>query len=426
MNVLVVGAGGREHALAWKARQSSAVTGVFVAPGNAGSAREVGITNVAIEVDETEKLLAFALEMDIKLTIVGPEAPLVNGMVDRFREAGLAIFGPTQAAAQLEGSKAFAKRFLSEHGIPTAHWALFCDSQAAVAHVRETGAPVVIKADALAAGKGVFVAQTEQEAIAAIEELFSQKREDEPCRVVIEEFLVGEEVSFIAMVDGLQVLPLATCQDHKALSDGDLGPNTGGMGAISPAPAITPRLHEQIMQNVMRPTVEGMAARGEPYTGFLYAGLMITHDGEAKVLEFNCRLGDPETQPLLMRMNSDLVELCFAATQGQLADKKPLWKQQTALGVVMAAAGYPHRPRKGDRIEGLDKELEGKVFHAGTATAEDGSTVTCGGRVLCVTVLADSATKAQSLAYDSVRKINWPGCCYRTDIGHRAVAREAR
>jgi phosphoribosylamine--glycine ligase len=427
MNVLVIGGGGREHALAWKAAQSNAVEMVYVAPGNAGTATESGIENVAIAADDIDALLAFAQDKNIGLTIVGPEAPLVLGVVDKFTAAGLSIFGPTQAAAQLEGSKAFSKDFLARHNIPTAAYGNFTDIDAAKNYVREHGTPIVIKADGLAAGKGVIIAETEAEAFAAIDDMLAGNRFGEAgSRVVIEEFLVGEEASFIVMVDGKTALPFASSQDHKARDNGDKGPNTGGMGAYSPAPVVTPVVHDWVMQHVIQPTVEGMSAEGNPYTGFLYAGLMIAPDGTAKVLEFNCRFGDPETQPIMLRLRSDLVELCQLACAGELAGHSIDFDPRATVGVVMAAGGYPDSYAKGDVITGIEAaEANGaKVFHAGTKRNEHGELVTAGGRVLCVTAIGDSVTDAQQQAYAALHKINWNNVYYRTDIAHRAIKRE--
>lgn len=427
MNVLVIGGGGREHALAWKAAQSHAVEKVFVAPGNAGTEVEAGIENVAIAADDIDGLLAFAQEKQIGLTIVGPEAPLVLGVVDKFTAAGLSIFGPTQAAAQLEGSKAFSKDFLARHNIPTAAYGTFTDIAAAKEYVRQQGTPIVIKADGLAAGKGVIIAENESDAFAAIDDMLAGNRFGEAgSRVVIEEFLVGEEASFIVMVDGKTPLPFASSQDHKARDNGDKGPNTGGMGAYSPAPVVTPEVHDWVMQHVIQPTVEGMAAEGHPYTGFLYAGLMVAPDGTSKVLEFNCRFGDPETQPIMMRLRSDLVELCKSACAGDLAGKSIDFDPRATVGVVMAAGGYPDNYAKGDVITGIDAaEANGaKVFHAGTKLNDNNQLVTAGGRVLCVTAIGDSVTKAQQQAYTALSKISWNNAYFRTDIAHRAIARE--
>ncbi|WP_417666231.1 phosphoribosylamine--glycine ligase [Pseudidiomarina sp.] len=427
MNVLVIGGGGREHALAWKAAQAADVQTVYVAPGNAGTATEAKLENVAIAADDVEGLLAFAKDKQIEMTIVGPEAPLVLGVVDRFLEAGLTIFGPTQAAAQLEGSKAFSKDFLARHNIPTAAYGTFTEVEAAKHYVQQQGTPIVIKADGLAAGKGVIIAQTQQEAFNAIDDMLAGNRfGDAGSRVVVEEFLVGEEASFIVMVDGKTALPFASSQDHKARDNGDKGPNTGGMGAYSPAPVVTPLVHDWVMQHVIEPTVRGMAAEGHPYTGFLYAGLMIAPDGTAKVLEFNCRFGDPETQPIMMRLRSDLVALCQAACAGELAGKSIDFDPRATVGVVMAAGGYPESYNKGDVIIGIDAaEANGaKVFQAGTKLNDNGDLVTSGGRVLCVTAIGDSVTEAQQQAYAAVQKINWDNVYYRTDIAHRAIKRE--
>ncbi|WP_026376203.1 phosphoribosylamine--glycine ligase [Aestuariibacter salexigens] len=426
MNILVIGGGGREHALAWKASQSANVDTVYVAPGNAGTALEAKLKNVAIGAEDIDGLLAFAQENHIDLTIVGPEAPLVAGVVDKFTEAGLAIFGPTQAAAQLEGSKAFTKDFLARHNIPTAEYQNFTDIDAAIAYVHEKGAPIVVKADGLAAGKGVIVAMTVEQAEEAIRDMLAGNAFGEAgSRVVIEEFLDGEEASFIVMVDGQHVLPFATSQDHKRVGDGDSGPNTGGMGAYSPAPVVTPDIHQRIMQEVILPTVEGMASEGMPYTGFLYAGLMIMADGTPKVIEYNCRFGDPETQPIMLRMQSDLVELCLAACAGKLNTQTIEFDARAAVGVVLAAGGYPGSYAKGEIISGLQvcESMPGKVFHAGTARQGD-DVVTSGGRVLCATALGESVTDAQRDAYELVKAISWRDHFYRTDIAYRAIARE--
>ncbi len=425
MNILVIGGGGREHALAWKLAQSERVEKVFVAPGNAGSAREAGVENVPVAAEDIDGLLAFARSAAVDLTVVGPEAPLVAGVVDRFQQAGLACFGPSAAAAQLEGSKAFSKDFLARHGIPTARYATFESVEPALAWVREHGAPVVVKADGLAAGKGVIIAQTVEEAEAAIRDMLAGNRFGEAGhRVVVESFLRGEEASFICMVDGEHVLPLASSQDHKARDDGDRGPNTGGMGAYSPAPVVDGAMHDRILREVIQPVVAGMAAEGHPFTGFLYAGLMIAPDGTPNVLEFNVRFGDPETQPILMRLQSDLLTLCEAALAGRLDEVQAEWDARPALGVVMAAEGYPDSVRKGDVIEGLDG-LDGdgiKVFHAGTALRDD-QVVTAGGRVLCVCALGDDLRQARDRAYQAASRIHWPGAFYRQDIGHRALNR---
>ncbi len=425
MKVLVVGGGGREHALAWKLAQSPRVEAVYVAPGNAGTAREPGIENVAIGAEELDALLAFARERAIDLTVVGPEAPLVAGIVDRFTEAGLRCFGPSAGAAQLEGSKTFCKDFLARHAIPTAAYASFTDVDEAIAYIRAQGAPIVVKADGLAAGKGVILAQTEDEAIAAVRDMLAGNAFGEAGnRVVVEEFLVGEEASFIVMADGAHVLAMASSQDHKARDDGDRGPNTGGMGAYSPAPVVTQEIFDRAMREVIEPTVAGMAAEGHPYTGFLYAGLMIAPDGTPKVLEYNCRFGDPETQPIMLRLHSDLAALCEAALDGRLDRARAEWDPRPSLGVVMAAGGYPASYAKGAVISGLpDETPESKVFHAGTAEA-DGAVVTSGGRVLCACALGDTVAEAQAAAYALVKQIRWDNAYYRSDIGYRAVARE--
>jgi len=426
MNVLIVGSGGREHALAWKAARSKRVDRVFVAPGNAGTAQEPGVENIPIGSEDIGALAAFVKKEGVGLTIVGPEAPLVQGITDAFRQAGHACFGPTQAAARLEGSKVFCKDFLARHHIPTADYQTFSQLDPAVAYIRRQGAPIVVKADGLAAGKGVIVAGSEDEAVAAVEGMLSGRDFGKAGKqVIIEACLKGEEASFIAVVDGEHILPLATSQDHKARDNGDSGPNTGGMGAYSPAPVVTPEVYGRIMDEVMRPTVRGMAAEGCPYTGFLYAGLMISEDGSSRVLEYNCRFGDPETQPILMRLRSDLVDICLAALEGRLHEVTADWDHRAALGVVMAAGGYPLAYRKGDRIRGLPaSEQEGiKVFHAGTRL-EDGQVVTNGGRVLCVTALGVTVGEAQAKAYRQAGEIRWDGVYFRTDIGYRAVARE--
>ncbi len=426
MKILVIGSGGREHALAWKAAQSPRVECVFVAPGNAGTALEEKVENVAIAADDIQALVEFARDNAIHLTIVGPEAPLVAGITDAFEAAGLRCFGPSRAAAQLEGSKAFTKDFLIRHNIPTAAYRTFTEIEPALAYLREQGAPIVVKADGLAAGKGVIVATTLEEAEAAVRDMLAGNAFGEAGhRVVIEEFLEGEEASFICMVDGTHVLPMATSQDHKRVGEDDTGPNTGGMGAYSPAPVVTPEIHERIMKEVIEPTVAGMAQEGHPYVGFLYAGLMITPDGTPKVIEYNCRFGDPETQPIMMRLKSDLVDLCDTALDGNLDEASAEWDERTALGVVLAAGGYPGAYDKGDIIYGLesaDSETT-KVFHAGTAVKGD-HIVTAGGRVLCVVGLGDSVTEAQRSAYEALSKIRWTGMFYRRDIGYRAIARE--
>ncbi|MBL0562401.1 phosphoribosylamine--glycine ligase [Aeromonas hydrophila] len=426
MKVLIIGNGGREHALAWKAKQSPLVTRVFVAPGNAGTAHEGSIENVAISATDIPALLAFAKEQRIGLTIVGPEAPLVKGVVDAFRAEGLAIFGPTAAAAQLEGSKAFAKDFLARHAIPTAEYQNFTEVEPALAYLREKGAPIVIKADGLAAGKGVIVAMTLSEAEEAVRDMLSGNAfGDAGARVVIEEFLDGEEASFIVMVDGEHVLPMATSQDHKRVGDGDTGLNTGGMGAYSPAPVVTANVHRKVMEQVIMPTVRGMAAEGNVYTGFLYAGLMIDGQGNPKVIEFNCRFGDPETQPIMLRMRSDLVELCLAACAGKLDQVEAIYDPRVAIGVVLAAGGYPGDYQQGKPISGLPvEEASGeKVFHAGSQLEGD-TVVTAGGRVLCATALGHSVAEAQKRAYQLAGRIKWDGVFYRHDIGWRAIERE--
>ncbi|EMX0223186.1 phosphoribosylamine--glycine ligase [Vibrio fluvialis] len=426
MRVLIIGSGGREHALGWKVAQNPAIETVFIAPGNAGTALEAKLQNVNIAVEDVAGLVAFAQDNEIELTIVGPEAPLVIGVVDAFRAAGLPIFGPTQAAAQLEGSKAFTKDFLARHNIPTAAYANFTEIEPALAYVREQGAPIVVKADGLAAGKGVIVAMTLEEAEEAIKDMLAGNAfGDAGNRVVVEEFLDGEEASFIVMVDGENVLPMATSQDHKRVGDQDTGPNTGGMGAYSPAPVVTQAIHDRVMQEVIYPTVRGMAAEGNPYTGFLYAGLMIDSTGAPKVIEYNCRFGDPETQPIMMRMQSDLVELCLAAIDGKLDQVESKWDPRASIGIVLAAGGYPGDYAKGDIISGLPTtEVEGqKVFHAGT-TDKDGHVVTNGGRVLCATALGNTVSEAQQRAYELAKQISWNGMFHRNDIGYRAIARE--
>ncbi|SHE76524.1 phosphoribosylamine--glycine ligase [Thermomonas hydrothermalis] len=425
MKVLVIGSGGREHALAWKLAQSPRVAEVIVAPGNAGTASEPKCRNAAVKATDIDGLLQLAQDEGVALTVVGPEQPLVAGVVDRFRAAGLRIFGPSAAAAQLEGSKAFAKAFLHRHRIPTAHYAVHTDVDAALAYVRAHGAPIVIKADGLAAGKGVIVATTLAEAEAAVRDMLSGNAfGDAGARVVIEEFLEGEEASFICMVDGQHALPMATSQDHKRVGDGDTGPNTGGMGAYSPAPVVTPEVHARILREIIQPTVAGMAADGVPFTGFLYAGLMIDASGAPKVIEFNVRFGDPETQPVMLRLRSDLVDLIEAALDGQLDRVEAQWDPRPALGVVMASRDYPGTPITGERITGLDAvPPEVKVFHAGTTLASDGSVITAGGRVLCVCALGESIAAAQHAAYAGVAAITWPHAFHRRDIGWRAIAR---
>ncbi|MBX7270467.1 phosphoribosylamine--glycine ligase [Stutzerimonas chloritidismutans] len=426
MNVLIIGSGGREHALAWKVAQDPRVAKVFVAPGNAGTATEAKCENVAIDVLAIEQLADFAAA-NVQLTIVGPEAPLVKGVVDLFRSRGLDIFGPTAAAAQLEGSKAFTKDFLARQNIPTADYQNFTEVEPALAYLREKGAPIVIKADGLAAGKGVIVAMTLVEAEEAVRDMLSGNAfGDAGARVVIEEFLDGEEASFIVMVDGENVLPMATSQDHKRVGDGDSGPNTGGMGAYSPAPVVTADVHKRVMDEVIYPTVRGMAAEGNVYTGFLYAGLMIDKAGQPKVIEFNCRFGDPETQPIMVRLESSLVLLVEAALAKALDKVEATWDPRPTVGVVLAAGGYPGDYAKGDVIEGLDDAaaLDGKVFHAGTALNDQSQVVTAGGRVLCATAIGRTVSEAQQQAYRLAEKIHWNGCFYRKDIGYRAISRE--
>lgn len=426
MNILIIGSGGREHALAWKCAQSPRVDAVLVAPGNAGTAREDKVRNVDVSADDTEALARLAQSEDVGLTIVGPEAPLVAGLVDRFNELGLPCFGPSAAAAQLEGSKAFTKDFLARHDIPTAAYRNFSELEPALDYIREQGAPIVIKADGLAAGKGVIVAQTLEEAEqAATDMLAGGSFGDAGARIVVEEFLDGEEASFIVITDGESILPLATSQDHKARDEGDRGPNTGGMGAYSPAPVVTTDIEARIMDEVIRPTLEGMRADGHPYLGFLYAGLMIMADGTPRVIEFNCRMGDPETQPILARLNSDLVDICLSTLEGDLGEREAAWDSRAALGVVMAAGGYPAKYAKGKVIAGLDGADSDtqKVFHAGTAMQGD-DVVTSGGRVLCVVGLGDSVAEAARDAYAAVDKISWEDAYLRRDIGHRAIARE--
>ena len=428
MNVLVIGGGGREHALAWKLAQSSKIQKVYVAPGNGGTAMDERLENLPIT--DIHELRAWAQEMKITLTVVGPEAPLASGVVDEFRQHGLRVFGPTQAAAQLESSKAFSKAFMKRHGIPTAEYETFTDATAAHAYLDKVGAPIVVKADGLAAGKGVVVATTLAQAHEAVDFMLLDNtlgvaHNQGGARVVIEEFLSGEEASFIVMCDGKHVLALATSQDHKRLLDGDQGPNTGGMGAYSPAPVVTPDVHARAMREIILPTIKGMEKDGIPYTGFLYAGLMIDAQGHTKTLEFNCRMGDPETQPIMMRLKSDLVDVMMAATEpgphGRLDQVELVWDRRTALGVVMAAPGYPLNPRKGDPITGLPRDTdEAVVFHAGTVK-KDGVVLTAGGRVLCVTVLADNVKQAQQRAYEVSQGIHFEGMQYRTDIGYRAL-----
>ncbi|MBA4501395.1 phosphoribosylamine--glycine ligase [Marinobacterium marinum] len=426
MNILVIGSGGREHALAWTAARDAAVERVFVAPGNAGTATEPKLENVAIDVMDLEALVAFARDNSVALTIVGPEAPLVAGIVDRFREAGLAIFGPTAGAAQLEGSKAFTKDFLARQQIPTAEYQNFTEVEPALAYVREKGAPIVVKADGLAAGKGVIVAMTLEEAEEAIRDMLAGNAfGDAGSRVVIEEFLDGEEASYIVMVDGDNVLPMATSQDHKRVGNGDTGLNTGGMGAYSPAPVVTAEIDQRVMDEVIMPTVNGMKAEGNEYTGFLYAGLMIMADGTPKVIEYNCRFGDPETQPIMLRLKSSLVELCLAALDRKLDQTTADWDERKSVGVVMAAGGYPGDYTKGDVISLPESCPEGsKIFHAGTKLDDNGNVVTAGGRVLCITALGESVTEAQQRAYELLKDVSWKDAYFRTDIAYRAIARE--
>jgi len=428
MNVLIIGSGGREHALAWKASQSSSVNKVFVAPGNAGTALEPGLENVAIDTLDFKQLSQFAKDEKIALTVVGPEAPLVDGIVDYFETKGLACFGPSKGASQLEGSKAFTKDFLARHNIPTADYQNFTEIEPALAYLREKGAPIVVKADGLAAGKGVIVAETLAQAEEAVTDMLSGNAFGEAgCRVVIEEFLDGEEASFIVIADGKNILPMATSQDHKRVGDADTGPNTGGMGAYSPAPVVTAEIHQRVMSEVIEPTIKGMAAEGNDYTGFLYAGLMISKDGQPKVIEYNCRFGDPETQPIMMRLESDLVDLCQAALNKTLNTCETKWDSRAAVGVVLAAGGYPGSYEKGLVIDGLDNidSKTQKLFHAGTAL-QNNTVTTNGGRVLCATALGESVTEAQKLAYQQAEKVTWPGRFYRNDIAYRAIQREQK
>ncbi|MDI3323144.1 phosphoribosylamine--glycine ligase [Pontibacterium granulatum] len=426
MKVLVIGSGGREHALAWAAARDSKVTDVFVAPGNAATAQEEKMQNVAIDVMDLDGLRTFAKDNAIDLTIVGPEAPLVAGVVNHFQAEGLRIFGPTEGAAQLEGSKAFTKDFLDRQNIPTAEYANFTEIEPALAYVREKGAPIVVKADGLAAGKGVIVAMTLEEAEDAIKDMLAGNAFGEAgSRVVIEEFLEGEEASYIVIVDGDNVLPMATSQDHKRVGNGDTGLNTGGMGAYSPAPVVTPEIDQRIMDEVIMPTVNGMKAEGNEYVGFLYAGLMITADGTPKVIEYNCRFGDPETQPIMLRLKSSLVDMCNAALDKKLAETTAEWDSRKSVGVVMAAGGYPGSYGKGDVISFPAECPEGtKIFHAGTKLDDEGNVVTAGGRVLCVTALGDSVTEAQKRAYELLDQVSWKDAYFRTDIAYRAIARE--
>lgn len=426
MNVLIIGAGGREHALAWKVAQSADINTVFVAPGNAGSGLENKLENVAIDPMAFEALADFAEANDVGLTIVGPEAPLVEGVVDYFQSRQLKCFGPSQGAAQLEGSKSFTKDFLERHKIPTGEYSTFTQVDEALAYLQEKGAPIVVKADGLAAGKGVIVAETQAQAEEAVKDMLSGNAfGDAGCKVVIEEFLEGEEASFIVMVDGKNSLAMATSQDHKRAANGDTGPNTGGMGAYSPAPVVTAEIHQRIMKEVIEPTVAGMAAEGNDYTGFLYAGLMIAADGTPKVIEYNCRFGDPETQPIMIRLQSDLASLCLSALEGKLDECTTQWDPRPAVGVVLAAGGYPASYRKGDVISGFPSdESIGKVFHAGTSLNSDGDVTTNGGRVLCATALGNSVTEAQEKAYQLTRAISWDDVYYRDDIAYRAIERE--
>jgi len=425
MKVLLIGSGGREHALAWKLAQSPNVDKVIVAPGNAGTAMEEGVENIDINAEDINALLDYAKNNQIDLTVVGPEAPLVNGVVNLFSEAGLKCFGPTKGAAQLEGSKAFSKDFFARHNIPTAAYGNFTDIDKAVAYIKEQGVPIVIKADGLAAGKGVILAETEGEAISAVKDMLAGNSfGDAGHRVVIEEFLTGEEASIIVIADGKNYLPMATSQDHKARDNGDTGPNTGGMGAYSPAPVVTSEIRQRIMQDVIEPTIKGMADEGHPFTGFLYAGVMIDAQGNSKVLEYNVRFGDPETQPIMMRLKSDLAGLLDAALEGKLDNESIEWDERSSLGVVMAADGYPESYAKGIEIKGIPDATENsKVFHAGTTIKND-QLISSGGRVLCAVGLGSNVTQAQSVAYNVVNKISWKDAFYRTDIGHRAISRE--
>ena len=420
MKVLVVGSGGREHALAWQCASFNIVEHVFVAPGNAGTSLEEKISNIEIESSEIEALIEFAINEAIDITIVGPEAPLIAGIVDDFRAHDLTIFGPTQAASQLEGSKVFCKDFLNRNNIPTAFYEVFTEHERAISYVKEKGVPIVIKADGLAAGKGVIVAKTEQEAFEAIDDMLKGNRFGVAgSRVVIEEFLVGEEASFIVMVDGKNVSPMATSQDHKARDNADKGPNTGGMGAYSPAPVVNPSIFDDVMKNIIQKTVDAMSAEGSPYTGFLYAGLMI-NNGKAKVLEYNCRFGDPETQPIMMRLKSNLAQLCLLATQGKLDETHIEWDERVSLGVVLAANGYPNDYKKGEKIIVPVDSGDAKIFHAGTKL-ESNNIVSNGGRVLCATALGSSIQEAQKRAYELVDRVDWHGSYYRTDIGFKAL-----
>ena len=425
MKVLVVGGGGREHALAWKLSKSNIVTEVFVAPGNGGTEIEELIQNIDIEANDLEKLSTFAIKEGVDLTIVGPEDPLVEGITDKFQEAGLLCFGPSKDAARLEGSKEFMKDFLIRHNIPTAHYETFTDSKKAISYIKEQGCPIVIKADGLAAGKGVTVALNIDQAIEAVNQSLESKTFGEAgSKIVVEEYLEGEEASFIVLTDGNTIIPFASSQDHKARDEGDLGPNTGGMGAYSPAPVVTKPIHEKILKEVIMPTVEGLKSEGSNYCGFLYAGIMVDANEQIKVLEFNCRFGDPETQPIMMRLKTDLAQLCLKACKKELSDEKLDWDERKSLGVVMASGGYPFAYEKGNIIEGITEESEDlKVFHAGTIY-EEGHIKSSGGRVLCVTALGDSVSLAQKKAYDAIASINWKDCFYRNDIGYRAIERE--
>ncbi|MFT7654801.1 MAG: phosphoribosylamine--glycine ligase [Limisphaerales bacterium] len=428
MKVMVIGSGGREHALAWKLAQSERVSEVLVVPGNAGTAGESGMRNVDVDASDFDALLQLVQDEDVRFTMVGPEAPLVEGIVDRFTEQGFPCFGPSSAAAQLEGSKAFTKEFLARNDIPSGAYETFTDVEKARAYVLAQGAPIVVKADGLAAGKGVVVAQTVEEAVAAVEDMLSGNAFGEAgACVVVEEFLAGEEASFICICDGEHAVPFASSQDHKAVEDGDKGPNTGGMGAYSPAPVVTELVHQKVMTQVIEPTLRGMARDGAPYTGFLYAGLMISSEGDPKVIEFNCRFGDPEAQPIMMRLESDLLDVCEAAIAGELQDYKLDFDPRVALGVVMAAGGYPLNYDKGDAITGLEKDLlDTKVFHAGTTLDDDGVVVTNGGRVLCVVGLGSNVSNAQARAYERVDLIGWRGRYFRKDIGYRAIERSPK
>ncbi len=426
MKILVIGSGGREHALAWKLKQSPLCSHLYIAPGNPGTLKEPAITNIAIATDDITGLVSFAQDNSVDLTIVGPELPLVNGIVDEFNKADLRSFGPTKNAARLEASKYFSKDFLTRHAIPTAAYEVFTEKSSAIAYIKQQGTPIVVKADGLAAGKGVVVAQTQSQAVDAVKNMLSGQAFGEAGqRVVIEEYMTGEEVSFIVMVNGKHIIPLATSQDHKARDNGDLGPNTGGMGAYSPAPVVTSNIYARIMSQIIEPTVTGMAKDGNPYTGFLYAGLMIDSSSNPRVVEYNCRLGDPETQPIMMRLQSDLLELCLAILEGKADTASARWDSRAAVGVVLASKGYPHAYQTGQVISGLENiDTEyAKVFHAGT-DKKDGNLVTAGGRVLCATALGETVAKAQKSAYKMVNRINWKDRYYRDDIGYRAIARE--